>query len=87
MSSKEEILDLKYIIIKLITDLENFILTENDIDILIEKCYKLNNYLKNKFFDDIIYDTQLKQWNNYGDFYIFENIDKIKKFLNSSINI
>jgi hypothetical protein len=55
---------------------------ENDIINFIDTCHILNKYLNNEFFDDILYDTLLKYNNNYDKLYIFENIEKIKKFVN-----
>ena len=68
-------IDIKKIlhIIKQIND--NSFILENDIQILIEKCYKLNKKLNNTYFDNILYEIEL---NKYDEFYIFENVDKIR---------
>lgn len=73
-------IDIKKIlhIIKQIND--NSFILENDIQILIEKCYKLNKKLNNTYFDNILYEIEL---NKYDEFYIFENVDKIRLLLNN----
>lgn len=65
-------------IIKRIKD--NSFILENDIQILIDKCYKLNNKLNNTYFDNILYEIEL---NRYDEFNIFENVDKIRLLLNN----
>lgn len=73
-------IDIKKIlhIIKQIND--NSFILENDIQILIEKCYKLNNTLNNTYFDNILYEIEL---NRHDEFYIFEIVDKIRLLLNN----
>lgn len=61
----------------------NSFILESDLKILIENCYQLNNNLKNTYFDNILYDIELKYINKYDEFYILESIDKIKLVLNS----
>lgn len=56
---------------------------KDDIIKFIDTCYMLNNYLENSFFDSIVYDTFLKYNDNYSDFYILENVEKIHLFIKS----
>lgn len=83
--SESIIRTLKKQILNLINELNNNVLDESDIDKLIDYCYKLNRHLDNKFFDSIIYDLQLKKNNIYDDFYILQEVDKIKLFVHSYI--
>lgn len=80
-----EILSLKKQILNLVNELNNNVLDDSDIDKLIDYCYKLNKHLDNKFFDNIIYDLKLKKNNIYDDFYILQEVDKIKLFVRSYI--
>lgn len=78
-----KILILKTLILNMTKELNNnSFLLERDIIKFIDICYKLNSYLNSDFFDTILYDIQLKYDNNYANFYIFENIEKIENFVN-----
>lgn len=78
-----KILELKRLILNMTKELNsNLFFLEADIIKFIDICYKLNSYLNNGFFDTILYDIRLKHDNNYDKLYIFENIEKIKKFVN-----
>lgn len=78
-----KILELKRLILNMTKELNsNLFFLEEDIIKFIDTCYKLNSYLNNGFFDTILYDIRLKHDNNYDKLYIFENIEKIKKFVN-----
>mgnify|MGYP003350438679 CR=1 FL=1 len=82
-------------VLKLINSIKNIIRqinsdSDSNIDIFIFKddiikfidiCYRLNNYIKNDFFESIIYDTFLKYNDNYSDFDILKNVEKIDLFI------
>jgi hypothetical protein len=77
------IIKLKKIILNMTKELHsnNFFL-DRDIIKFIDTCNNLNSYLNNDFFDAVLYDIQLKYDNKYDNLYIFENIEKIKNFVN-----
>ena len=79
----DEILKLKGRILNMIKELNsNLFFLDKDVIKFIDTCYKLNSYLNNAFFNTILYDIRLKYTDNYDNLYIFENIEKIKKFVN-----
>jgi hypothetical protein len=74
--------ELKLYILNKIEEInDNSFILEKDIEILIENCYKINNKLKNTYFDNILYDIELQY--KYDEFYLLRNIDKIKLILDS----
>lgn len=73
--------NLKKCIITLIQQILCFTLIESELEHLLNKCHVLNNYLQNNFFDNILYDTQLKIQDKYDEFYIYENLNQIKEFI------
>lgn len=78
-----KIVSLKKTIKNMIKNLnDNTFLLQGDIMEFVDICYILNSYLNNDFFEEILYDTKLKYINNDDNYYIFENIEKIKTFIN-----
>lgn len=77
-----KLIELKKSIMNIIKNLDENNLAENDLTSFLNKCYILNYYLNNNFLDEILYDIKLKYNDNYDKLYIFENIEKIKTFIN-----
>jgi hypothetical protein len=66
---------------KNLIEIYEFGIYDEDIVNLIDNCYKLNNYLNNNYFTEILSELQSRLNETRDNFYISELIDKIRLFI------
>lgn len=62
-------------------NIHEFGVYKDDVEKLINYCYQLNKYIDNDYFKEILFDLDDKINTTMDEFYILEDIDKIRQFI------
>lgn len=81
---KQKDKDRKDNVLKKIDESISFGICQEDINVIVENCRRINDKNPNQYFDNIISDLESKFVYSLDDIYIIEDLSKIKRFLNRS---